>query len=136
MDAQNLDAAIKAVCPIIGVRVGKELDRATWSFVAAPEATAPQIAAANNVLATIPTVLLNIVPVSDFIQRWLPAEYLALMRGRATAITNGNIALVQLWDVAMALDAVDLNTPKAQQFKSAIVAAGILTQARADEIFS
>jgi hypothetical protein len=77
----------------------------------------------------------NIVAVGDFILRWQPAEYTLLMQRRATAIQAGNITLVQQWDVAMARGVVDLNTTAAQNFKAALVTAGILTQQRADTIF-
>ena len=77
----------------------------------------------------------NVVAVGDFILRWQPAEYTLLMQRRATAIQAGNITLVQQWDVAMARGVVDLNTTAAQNFKAALVTAGILTQQRADTIF-
>jgi hypothetical protein len=80
--------------------------------------------------------LKNIVPFQTFITRWTDPEYLALMRARANAITAGNITLVKQWDFSLAYGFVDLNTLAAQNFKSAIVTAGILTQPRADIIFS
>lgn len=53
MTATQLHAAIKAVCPVDCVRVGRQSDRATWSFVASSSATGSEITAGNNVLATI-----------------------------------------------------------------------------------
>jgi hypothetical protein len=47
--AARLDEAIKAVCPIVGVRIGNKADKQTWQFL--PDgATAPQIAAAQAVI--------------------------------------------------------------------------------------
>lgn len=135
MDATNLDAAIAAVCPIIGVRVGDPSDRAKWSFDPAPGATASQITAANNVIATLDPTVKNIIPFYIFIARWLDAEYALLMQRRATAIGAGNVTLVKQWDTAATRGFVDLNTPAAQNFKANVVSAGILTQARADVIF-
>lgn len=95
-----------------------------------------QIAAANNVIATINPVVANVIPFDTFIMRWADAEYALLMQRRATAIGAGNVTLVKQWDSAVANGQVDLNTPVAQNFKATIVSAGILTQARADVIFS
>lgn len=54
MDAGTLHNAIAEVCPVDSVSVGKSDDRATWSFDPDKEATPEQIAAGNNVIATIP----------------------------------------------------------------------------------
>ena len=78
----------------------------------------------------------NIIPFSIFLSRWLDPEYALLMQRRATAITAGNVTLVRQWDMAMANGQVDLNSAAAINFKNAVVAAGILTQTRADVIFS
>ena len=79
----------------------------------------------------------NIVAFPTFIGRWLDAEYALLMQKRAAAISAGtNIALVKQWDQAMSAGQVDLNSAAAQNFKAAVVSAGILTQPRADVIFS
>ena len=48
--AQELDIAIKAVCPIHGVSVGRWADRATWRIGFAPEATKEQRDAARAVM--------------------------------------------------------------------------------------
>ena len=45
--AARLDAAIRAVCPIVGVSVGSWTDRATWRVDFAPEATAAERTAAS-----------------------------------------------------------------------------------------
>ena len=46
----KLDAAIKAVCPIDGISIGKPNDKTTWLIQFRPEATAPQRAAAQSVV--------------------------------------------------------------------------------------
>lgn len=79
---------------------------------------------------------LNVIPFAIFIGRWTDAEYALLMQRRATAISGGNVSLVKQWDQAATMGQVDLNSPAAQSFKAAIVAANILTQARADVVFS
>lgn len=48
--AAKLDAAVRAVCPIYGVSIGRLDDKATWRIDFADEATAEQRAAAQNVL--------------------------------------------------------------------------------------
>lgn len=50
--AAVLDQAVRAVAPIVGVTVGNENDRSTWSVQFDPSATPEQRAAAANVLAT------------------------------------------------------------------------------------
>lgn len=137
MDAGTLYNAIAAAgCPVISTRIVDQNDRTTWSFVPDASATSTQIAAGSNVIATIDPVVKNVIPFDQFIQRWLDAEYTLLMQRRATAITNGNITLVKQWDTALAAGKVDLNSPAAINFKNNMVSAGILTQARADVIFS
>lgn len=48
----NLHGAVAAVCPIGGVSIGDLNDRSTWRIDFSPDATAPQKAAAQNVLDT------------------------------------------------------------------------------------
>jgi len=73
----------------------------------------------------------NIVDTSSFVARWTNAEYLALSKGRTA--DNGHLA--KTWDIVFAEPTVDLNKQKAQNLKTTLVADGILTQARANEIF-
>jgi hypothetical protein len=47
----DLQAAISAVCPIDGISVGNPAQPSTWTITFDPSATAPQIAAANAILA-------------------------------------------------------------------------------------
>lgn len=73
-----------------------------------------------------------------FIGRWTRAEYALLWQRRATAITNGGAAmdLVKQWDQAMVRGSINTVAQVTLDFKAAIVSAGILTQQRADAIFS
>jgi hypothetical protein len=50
--AASLDAAIRAVAPIVGVSVGRHEDKATWRVDFAPEATQSQRDAAASVIAS------------------------------------------------------------------------------------
>lgn len=50
LDRGKLHAAIAAVCPIEGIRIGRADDRATWTIQAAAEATPEQMDAAIAVL--------------------------------------------------------------------------------------
>jgi hypothetical protein len=133
MDAGTLnDAIIDAGCPTISTSVGKADDRATWSFVPGANATQPQIDAGNNVIATIPIDPLGMPATGDFIARFTNAEYLALQKRRTT--DNGKMA--KDWDNVTSDPQINMNKKKVQMLKSSLVADGILTQARADAIFS
>ncbi len=132
MNAGTLSDAIADVCPIASVTVGNANDRATWSFVPGAGATAPQIAAGNNVIATIPVQPLATVPTGDWIARWTNAEYLALQLRRTT--DNGKTA--KDWDNVTSDPSINMNKKKVQTLKTNLVADGVLTQLRADVIFS
>lgn len=54
--AHDLSAAIAAVCPIVGVSIGRIADRSTWRIDFAEEATPAQRAAARNVLSSFDPV--------------------------------------------------------------------------------
>lgn len=137
MDAGTLYDAIIPVCPITSTRVGNADDRATWSFEPKPEATPAEIDAGNNVIATIPvdTKALG-VPTNEFLARWTNAEYLALEKQRAADIAANKVGNAKNWDIATADTSINMNKQKVQNLKADLVADGILTQARADEIFS
>jgi hypothetical protein len=133
MDAATLhDAIIDAGCPTVSTSVGKSDDRATWSFVPATNATQPQIDAGNNVIATIPINPKSSPSSADFIGRFSNAEYRA-----ATATTWRQTAgNAKNWDVVVFDPVINLNKKKATTLKTSLVADGILTQERADVIFS
>jgi len=74
---------------------------------------------------------------SDFLARWTNAEYLALEKKRRDDIANNKIGNAKNWDqVVIAGDVIDTSKQKVQNLKADLVADGILTQARADEIFA
>lgn len=132
MDAGTLNDAIAEVCPVVSTSVGKADDRSTWSFEPGAGATQPQIDAGNNVIATIPIDPLGAPATGDFIARWTNAEYKALQLRR----TSDNGKMAKDWDNVTSDPQINMNKKKTQTLKSSLVADGILTQARADEIFS
>jgi hypothetical protein len=131
MDAGTLYDAIAEVSPVVGTSVGKSDDRSTWTWVPGTNATQAQKDAGDNVVATIPIEPLGTVPTGDFIARWTNAEYLALQKRRTT--DNGKMA--KDWDNVTSDPQINMNKKKTQTLKSNLVTDGILTQARADEIF-
>lgn len=80
--------------------------------------------------------LKNIIPTTDFIARFTNQEYAAVFKQRATDINNNKVGYSKNWDIVVTDDMVDLNKQKSQKIKEDLVAAGVITQARADEIFS
>src|SRR4051812_23127112 len=120
MDAAVLYENISPVCPIIGTTVNHPTDRAQWFYDPKPQATAPEKAAADNVIATIPAEIKSRVLTTDFIARWTNAEYLALEKKRTT--DNGRTA--KNWDIITTSDYIDMNRKKVQSVKSDLVADG------------
>lgn len=126
--ALALDAAVRAVEPLIdGVSVGDVADKATWEIHFQPGAT--NQALANAALSAF--AFRNVVPFDVFIGRFTGPEYLLMQQKRTV---SG--ALCQQWDISMVRGTVDLNSAAAQNFKAALVSSGILSQTRADLIFS
>jgi hypothetical protein len=132
VDAGTLNDAIAEVCPVISTTVGKADDRSTWSFVPGENATSVQIDAGNNVIATIPIDTLGMLATSEFISRWTNAEYRKLQDRRMA--DNGKLG--KDWDVVTADGTIPLDRQRTQNMKADLVTQGILTQARADEIFA
>jgi len=132
MDAGTLFDAIIPVCPIVGTNVGVPDNRTTWSYEAMPAATAQQKADADNVIATIPIDTLGSLATSEFISRWTNSEYRSLQDRRMS--DNGKLG--KDWDTTTADSTIPLDKKRTKNMKADLVAAGILTQARADEIFS
>jgi hypothetical protein len=132
MDAATLHEAISEVCPTASTKVIVADDRSTWSFVPEANATQPQIDAGNNVVATIPIEPLGILTTSEFISRWTNAEYRALQDRRMS--DNGKLG--KDFDVTTGDGNIPLDKKRTKSLKADLVSAGILTQARADEIFS
>ena len=132
MDAATLYDAIEEVSPVVSTSVGKADDRSTWRWTPGEQATQAQKDAGNNVVATIPINPLATVPTGDFIARWTNQEYRALQDRRMS--DNGKLG--KDWDNVTSDPSINMNKKKTQTLKSSLVADGILTQARADEIFS
>ena len=132
MDAGTLYDAIVEVSPVVSCSVGKSDDRSTWKWEPGENATQEQKDAGDNVVATIPIEPLPTLPTGDFIARFTNAEYLALQKRRTT--DNGKMA--KDWDNVTSDPSINMNKKKTQTLKANLVADGILTQARADEIFT
>jgi hypothetical protein len=91
----------------------------------------------NVIAAHDPSAQLkNVILTTDFIARFTNAEYLALEKKRRDDITANNIGIAKNWDIVVTDPQVNLNRQKVQNIKTDLVNAGVLTQARADEIFS
>lgn len=132
MDAGTLHDAIAEVSPVISTAVGNGSDRATWSWVPGANATQSQIDAGNNVIATIAVEPLSTaLATPDFIGRFTNAEY----RAATAAAWRGAAGNAKNWDVVVFEPAVNFNKKKVSTLKTSLVSDGILTQARADEIF-
>lgn len=136
MDIATLENAIKEVCPVTSVAVGHPEDRTQWGFVAAPEATPEEIRSGNIVITTIPAYPDIAIPTADFIARWTNAEYLALEKKRAADIAANKVGNAKNWDIVTAGSTINFNSKKCQSLKADLVTGGVLTQTRADEIFS
>lgn len=136
MDAGTLYDEIAVVSPVASTVVGKSDDRSTWTWVPGSGATTAQIAAGDNVIATLPIEQKIAVPIGDFIARWTNAEYLALEKKRRDDIADNKIGNAKNWDDVMSDHAIDMKKKKVQTLKTDLVTDGILTQSRADEIFS
>jgi hypothetical protein len=73
---------------------------------------------------------------SDFIARFTNQEYAKLGNVRVTDAQATKVGLSKNWDIVVMSDTIELSNQKAQTLKADLVTAGVLTQARADEIFS
>jgi hypothetical protein len=73
---------------------------------------------------------------SDFIARFTNQEYAKLGNVRVIDAQQTKVGLSKNWDIVVMSDTIELSNQKAQTLKADLVAAGVLTQARADEIFS
>ncbi|HEY7035998.1 MAG TPA: hypothetical protein VH482_31990 [Thermomicrobiales bacterium] len=135
MDAAHLQVEIEKVCPVVAVTVIIPDDRGTWDYVPTPEATPQEIAAADNVIATIPIAVPGKASNAEFLARWTNAEYLALEKKRRDDIANNKVGNAKNWDIVLADELIDMTRQKVQTLKADLVADGVLTQARADEIF-
>ena len=78
----------------------------------------------------------NIIPTTDWVARFTNQEWLALEKQKAADIANDKVGYSKNLAITLSEDNVDLNKQKSQKIKDDLVAAGVLTQARADEIFN
>jgi len=132
MDAGTLYDAIAEVSPITSCSIGKADDRSTWTWEPGSEATQAQIDAGNNVIATIPIETPTTLAVADWIGRFTNAEYRAAT-AQTWRQTAGN---AKNWDVVAFAGSIKMSKKNVTTLKTSLVTDGILTQARADEIFS
>lgn len=137
MDAVTLNNEIIEVgCPTISTTVGKSDDRSTWSFIPAVNATQPQIDAGNNVIATIPIDPMATISPGALVLRFTNAEYKATLDYHTSSLASGTIGPKKTWDAMMGEALINMNVRTVNSVKNGLVSAGILTQARADAIFS
>jgi hypothetical protein len=73
---------------------------------------------------------------ADFIARFTNQEYAKLGNVRVTDAQATKVGLSKNWDIVVLADIIELSNQKAQTLKADLVTRGVLTQARADEIFS
>jgi hypothetical protein len=132
MDAGTLHDAIAEVSPVNSASVGKSDDRSTWSWVPGTNATQAQIDAGNNVVATIPIETPTTLAVADWLGRFSNSEYRAAT-AQTWRQTAGN---AKNWDVVAFAGSIKMSKKSVTTLKTSLVTDGILTQARADEIFS
>lgn len=132
MNSATLHAAIAEVCPVVSTTVGKSDDRSTWSFVPGEAATTDQVLAGESVVATIPIEQKPTLTSSELVGRFTNAEY----RGATAAAWRGSAGNAKNFDVVVLDPLIDLNKKKCTTLRDSLVADGILTAQRADEIFS
>ncbi len=73
---------------------------------------------------------------ADFIARFTNQEYAKLWNVRMTDAQATKVGVSKNWDIVVLSDVIELSNQKAQTLKADLVSVGVLTQARADEIFS
>lgn len=86
-----------------------------------PDPAPPKVTISNN---------------SDFIARFTNQEYAKLGNVKLVDAQATKVGLSKNWDIVVLADIIELSNQKAQTLKEDLVAAGVLTQARADIIFS
>jgi hypothetical protein len=78
----------------------------------------------------------NLLATSEFLTRWTNAEYLALEKQRAADVAANKVGNAKNWDIVTSEDFIDPGKQKVSNLKADLVADGVLTQTRADEIFA
>lgn len=107
MIAADIDAAVRAVCPIHGVSVGDVAHRSTWRIDFKDEATAEQRAEAQAVL-----VAFSIPPIS--VNAEIDAQIRAIEFRELAPRFNREATLVMLAKFYMAEKSVDFATAVSQ----------------------
>jgi hypothetical protein len=110
---------------------------ASLKWVAVADDTTTQDTYVNGaVVKYVPAIVLDLIAPADFIARFTNQEYLALEKKRRDDIASNNIGIAKNWDICIADATTNVNKQKMQNLKADLVTGGVLTQARADEIFS
>jgi hypothetical protein len=78
----------------------------------------------------------NVIPTTDWVARFTNQEWLALEKQKAADIAASKVGYSKNLAITMAEDSVDLNKQKSQKIRDDLVAAGVITEQRASEIFS
>lgn len=84
----------------------------------------------------IPPPKVTVENTAEFIARFTNQEYAKLQNVRVADAQASKVGLSKNWDIVVLADTIELSNQKARTLKADLVAAGVLTQARADEIFS
>jgi hypothetical protein len=84
----------------------------------------------------VPPPKITVENTADFIARFTNAEYAKLGNVFVTDAQATKVGLSKNWDIVVLADTIVLSNQKAQTLKADLVIRGVLTQARADEIFS
>jgi hypothetical protein len=127
--------AIRQLRPNASFQIADQNDPTTlvWTDTSAAAPTIEEINAAIAALPPLPVY----VPTFTLLGRLTGAEYLAIRQAAAAELAAGDARLEQWLDMARtAPDGVNLVDPITVAAKAALVAANLLTQARADVIFS
>lgn len=99
--------------------------------------TPAQNATLDGVVAAHDPTQKYVIPTTDFVARFTNAEYVKLEQKRAADIAAAKVGNAKNWDVLITdPGGVNPHRQKTQTLKADLVADGILTQARANEIFS
>lgn len=143
---ETLHAAIAAACPQVdGVSVGSWTDKSTWTVnyggrwapLAGDKADPCGAAVAAGFDPNAPANNPVYVSSAALLKRLTVAEYTGIMQAAAAKLSQGDGSLSMWLDTARtAQGGVNINDPSTQAAKSALVGGGILTQSRADVIFS
>lgn len=135
MNTLKLHNALAAVAPIVGVSVGRADDKATWRIDFAADATSGQRDAAQSVLAAFDAAApdpARWTPL-EFLERFTQAERIAIRAAAAGASTEA-LQLADWLDLLRASTEVVADDPRTVAGMAALVAAGLLSEARRAEI--